>query len=115
MLYFSRKVNQLHQLGVNDIILDPGFGFSKTLDQNYQLMNGLQEIATMNLPMLVGISRKSMIYKFLNCSPEESLNGTNILNTFALLNGADILRVHDVQIAKEAVLLTEKLKATKEC
>ena len=115
MLYFSRKVNQLHQLGVNDIILDPGFGFSKTLDQNYQLMNCLQENATMNLPMLVGISRKSMIYKFLNCSPEESLNGTSILNTFALLNGADILRVHDVQIAKEAVLLTEKLKATKEC
>ena len=108
LLYFAARVRQLHLAGVNDIILDPGFGFSKTLDQNYQLMHHLKEFALLDLPMLVGISRKSMIYKFLETSPEESLNGTTVLNTIALLNGANILRVHDVKAAKEAVSIVSK-------
>ena len=109
MLYFARKVEKLHLLGVSDIILDPGFGFSKTLDQNYQLMKHLEEFQEFRLPLLVGISRKSMIYKFLETSPEESLNGTTVLNTFALLNGANILRVHDVKAAVEAVRIVNKI------
>ncbi|MDD2436984.1 MAG: dihydropteroate synthase [Massilibacteroides sp.] len=104
-LYFASRVRKLHLLGVNDIILDPGFGFSKTVDQNYRLMRHLKDFALLNLPLLVGISRKSMIYKFLETTPEESLNGTTVLNTIALLNGADILRVHDVKEAVEVVCL----------
>lgn len=107
---FSRKVRQLRLLGVNDIILDPGFGFSKTLDQNYTLMKHLTEFREFGLPLLVGVSRKSMIYKFLGGTPADSLNGTTVLNTFALLNGADILRVHDVKAAVEAVRIIDKLK-----
>lgn len=110
--YFADKVYQLQLLGVNDIILDPGFGFSKTLDQNYQLMHHLQAFDIFNLPLLVGISRKGMIYKLLETTPAESLNGTTILNTIALLNGADILRVHDVKQAVEAVRLVNKYKNT---
>ena len=110
MLYFAERVQRLRLLGLNDIILDPGFGFSKTVDQNYQLMNHLREFAAFDLPLLVGISRKSMIYRFLGGTPADSLNGTSVLNTFALLNGASILRVHDVKEAVEAVRLTEKLK-----
>lgn len=109
MLYFARKVRDLHLLGVNDIILDPGFGFSKTLDQNYLLMNHLKEFAIFDLPLLVGISRKRMIYQLLNGTPTESLNGTTTLNTFALLNGANILRVHDVKEAVEAVEIIQKI------
>ncbi len=104
-LYFASRVRQLHLLGVNDIILDPGFGFSKTIDQNFLLMRHLKEFELLELPLLVGISRKSMIYKFLEITPSESLNGTTVLNTIALLNGADILRVHDVKEAKEVVRL----------
>jgi len=108
MLYFARKVRQLRLLGVNDIILDPGFGFSKTVDQNYTLMSHLFEFKEFGLPLLVGVSRKSMIYKYLGGTPADSLNGTTVLNTIALLNGADILRVHDVKAAVEAVKLVSK-------
>jgi len=109
MRYFADKVNHLRLLGVNDIILDPGFGFSKTTDQNYELMNHLQEFQLFDLPLLVGISRKSMIYRFLGGTPADSLNGTTVLNTYALLNGAHILRVHDVKEAKEAVSIVQKI------
>ena len=108
ILYFSRKVRQLHLMGVNDIILDPGFGFSKTVDQNYLLMRQLREFQEFGLPLLVGVSRKSMIYKYLGGTPADSLNGTTVLNTYALLNGADILRVHDVKAAVEAVMVINK-------
>lgn len=110
MLYFAHKVRQLRLLGVNDIILDPGFGFSKTVEQNYMLMSHLREFKEFDLPLLVGISRKSMIYKLLGGTPADSLNGTTVLNTYALLNGADILRVHDVRAAVEAVQIIEQLK-----
>ena len=109
--YFSEKVQRLRDLGVKDIILDPGFGFGKTLEHNYQLMNHLEEFKLFELPLLVGISRKSMIYKLLDTTPEEALNGTTILNTIALQKGAHILRVHDVKAAVEAVKIVEKMKA----
>lgn len=95
--------------GVKDIVLDPGFGFSKTVEQNYRLMQDLDKFSELGLPLLVGISRKSMIYKLLETSPEGALNGTTILNTFALLHGAHILRVHDVREAVEAVRLVDCL------
>lgn len=109
LLYFARKVEELHLLGVNDVILDPGFGFSKTTDQNYRLMSGLSEFTRFELPLLVGVSRKSMIYRYLGGTPADSLNGTTVLHTFALLHGADILRVHDVRPAVEAVRICSKL------
>lgn len=108
--YFSKKIAELHLKGVNDIIIDPGFGFSKTIDQNYELMASLKGFSIFDLPLLVGISRKKMIYNLIDSTAEESLNGTSILNTFSLQNGADILRVHDVKEAVEAVKITEKLK-----
>lgn len=111
MLYFAAKIKQLRLLGVNDIILDPGFGFSKTVDQNYQLMSRLQEFGMFDLPLLVGVSRKSMIYRYLGGTPADSLNGTTVLNTFALMNGANILRVHDVRAAVEATKIITKLNA----
>ena len=101
--YFAAKIDRLTLMGVNDIILDPGFGFSKTLDDNYRLMQHLDEFTRLGLPLLVGISRKSMIYKLLGTVPGESLNGTTALNVLALLGGANILRVHDVRQAVEAV------------
>lgn len=107
--YFSEKIAELHLLGVNDIIIDPGFGFSKTLDQNYELMASLNGLSIFEMPLLVGISRKKMISGFLDTTPAESLNGTTILNAFALQNGANILRVHDVKEAVEAIKLTEKI------
>lgn len=110
MLYFAQKVRTLRQLGVNDVILDPGFGFAKTLEQNYELMRSLPEFSLhFEAPLLVGISRKSMIYKLLDTSPEDSLNGTTVLNTYALLNGADLLRVHDVKAAAEAIEIVKQL------
>lgn len=112
MLYFSRKVEQLHRLGVCDIILDPGFGFSKTLDQNYRLMNRLAELEIFGLPLLAGVSRKRMIYEVTGGEPAGSLNGTTVLNTVALQQGAAILRVHDVKAAVEAVKIVSKLKNT---
>jgi dihydropteroate synthase len=108
ILELSKKVRRLNQLGVNDVVIDPGFGFSKTLDQNYLLMNRLKDFSVFELPLLVGISRKSMIYRLLDNTPEESLNGTAVLNTLALMNGADILRVHDVKAAREAVCIVSK-------
>lgn len=108
LYYFAERIARLESLGVNDIVIDPGFGFGKTLDDNYQLMNRLDEFARIGLPLLVGISRKSMIYKLLDKTPEESLNGTSVLNTLALLGGADILRVHDVKEAVETVKIVSK-------
>lgn len=108
--YFSEKIAKLHLLGVNDIILDPGFGFSKSLDQNYELMSRISFFKNFNLPLLVGISRKSMLYKYLNIEADQSLNATTVMNTYSLLNGANILRVHDVKEAVEAVKIIEKLK-----
>lgn len=101
--FFSEKISVLLQNGVNDIIIDPGFGFGKTMEQNYQLLHQLDHFKILEKPILAGLSRKSMIYKKLNCTPEESLNGTTILNTIAILKGASILRVHDVKEAKEVV------------
>lgn len=108
-MYFAKKVQQLRDLGAKDIILDPGFGFGKTLDDNYELMANLEEFGIFELPLLVGVSRKSMIYRLLDATPEEALNGTSILNAVALMKGADILRVHDVREAVEAVKITGKL------
>ena len=108
--YFSQKLERLFRLGLNDVILDPGFGFSKTLEQNYELMRHLSDFRIFGLPLLVGVSRKSMIYKLLGTTPEESLNGTTVLHTYALLQGADILRVHDVRAAKEAIRIVQQLK-----
>ncbi|OQY03318.1 MAG: dihydropteroate synthase [Bacteroidetes bacterium 4572_117] len=105
--YFAEKIYRLKNIGQKDIIIDPGFGFSKKLDQNYELLKRLKEFNIFELPILAGISRKSMIYKRLNISPEEALNGTSVLNTIALLNGANILRVHDVKEAVQAVKLVE--------
>jgi len=101
--FFAKKVHNLNLLGVNDIILDPGFGFGKSLEQNYQILNNLDFFKIFELPLMVGLSRKSMIYKPLNVGPESALNGTVALNLLSLLKGANILRVHDV---KEAVEMT---------
>lgn len=103
--YFSTKIEALKQKGVHDIVIDPGFGFSKTMDQNYELLHCLEDFRFLNQPILVGFSRKSMIYKKLNCTANEALNGTTILNTQAVLKGAKILRVHDVKEAAEIVKL----------
>lgn len=109
--YFSEKVQKLRDYGVKDIILDPGFGFGKTLEHNYQLMSHLEEFNIFELPLLVGVSRKSMIYKLLGGTPEDALNGTTVLNTISLMKGADILRVHDVKAAVEAVKIVQKIKS----
>lgn len=111
ILYFSEKINQLYRLGLNDILLDPGFGFAKNLDQNYRLMENLNNLSLLELPILVGISRKRMIYQLLDISPEESLNGSTVLHTYALMQGASILRVHDVKEAAEAIKIIQKLKS----
>ena len=108
-LYFSQKINRLQDLGVNDIIIDPGFGFSKTLDQNYKLLQRLEDFREFDLPILIGVSRKSMIYKYLGGEPEDALNGTSIINTIALLKGANILRVHDVKACADAIKIIEKM------
>ena len=111
--YFSEKVQKLRDLGVKDIIIDPGFGlsFGKTLEHNYELMNHLEEFNLFELPLLVGVSRKTMIYKLLGTTPEEALNGTTALHTIALLKGANILRVHDVKEAVESIKIVQKMKA----
>ena len=108
--YFSEKVRRLTKAGVKDIILDPGFGFGKNLEDNYDLLNRLDSFKVFQLPLLVGVSRKSMIYKLLEVDPEHSLTGTIAINVMSLLGGADILRVHDVKEAVEAVKLFIKLK-----
>lgn len=108
--FFEKKLKILQACGLEDILLDPGFGFGKTLDQNYKLLKELDEFKQFNLPVLVGLSRKSMIFKQLETNPEEALNGTSVLNTIALLNGAKILRVHDVREASETISLFLKYK-----
>lgn len=107
--YFVEKTNQLKKLGHSDVIIDPGFGFSKNMEQNYELLNGLHQLQRVGYPILVGVSRKSMIYKLLKTTPEKALNGTNILNFAALERGASILRVHDVKEAKETIELFRAL------
>ena len=108
--YFSEKVRKLTKAGVKDVIIDPGFGFGKTLDHNYDLLNRLDSFKVFQLPVLVGVSRKSMVHKVLDITAEESLSGTVTANTLALIGGADILRVHDVKDATESVKLFTKLK-----
>ncbi|WP_031533562.1 MULTISPECIES: dihydropteroate synthase [unclassified Bacteroides] len=110
-MYFAEKVQRLRDLGVKDIILDPGYGFGKTVEHNYELMNHQEELLEFELPLLVGISRKSMIYKALGITADEALNGTSVLNTISLLKGANILRVHDVATCVEVVNLIQKLLA----
>ena len=109
LYYFSEVKDKARQLKLNDLIVDPGFGFSKTLAQNYELMQQLALFKALECPILVGISRKSMIYKLLDTTPETALNGTTVLNTFALLHGANILRVHDVKEAVECVKIVGEL------
>lgn len=109
LFYFSEKVQQARALGINDLILDPGFGFAKTTDQNYEVMQKMELFNILELPVLAGISRKSMIYKTLGISAQEALNGTTFLNTIALSKGAKILRVHDVKEAMECVTLYNKM------
>lgn len=108
LLMFAKKVQQLRDMGQKDIIIDPGFGFGKTVEQNYQLFNEMEKLSVMELPLLVGISRKSMIFKLLGCTPNEALNGTTVLNTIALTKGASILRVHDVKEAVECCKITSQ-------
>ena len=110
LMAFATKVQQLRDYGQKDIILDPGFGFGKKLEDNYQLMNQLEKLQVMELPLLVGVSRKTMIWKLLNCTPNEALNGTTVLNTIALMKGASILRVHDVREAVECIRITSEIK-----
>jgi dihydropteroate synthase len=108
--WIGERVVKLQSAGVKDIIIDPGFGFGKTIDQNYELLDRLEDLSIPGLPVLVGFSRKSMIWKLLEISPDEALNGTSVLNTIALLKGADILRVHDVKEAKETIRIVQKLR-----
>jgi len=108
LFYFSEKVSKARSLGINDLIVDPGFGFAKTLEQNYEVLQNLELFQMLDLPLLAGISRKSMVYKPLGLTANEALNGTTVLNTIALTKGANILRVHDVKEALECVTLYEK-------
>ena len=111
MIAFADEVQQLRDRGAKDIILDPGFGFGKTLEQNYEIYNGMEQLAALHLPLLVGISRKTMIYKLVGGNPSTALNGTTVLNTAALLKGAGILRVHDVREAVEAVQIVSAIQS----
>lgn len=111
MIAFADEVQQLRDRGAKDIILDPGFGFGKTLEQNYEIYNGMERLAALHLPLLVGISRKTMIYKLVGGNPSTALNGTTVLNTAALLKGAGILRVHDVREAVEAVQIVSAIQS----
>ena len=111
MVHLAERVDLLHQMGVADVVVDPGFGFGKTLDHNYELMDHLEDFHELGCPLLVGISRKSMIYKLVGGTPQTALNGTTVLNTVALLKGAHILRVHDVAPAVEAKKMYLKLKS----
>ena len=112
LMAFARKVQMLRDMGQKDIILDPGFGFGKTVEENYRLMNEMEKLQVMELPVLVGISRKSMIYKLLDTDQSQALNGTTMLNTVALMKGASILRVHDVKEAMECVKMFKALKSS---
>jgi len=108
--YFSEKVFELRALGLNDIIIDPGYGFSKTLDQNYEILGCSELLKNLELPILTGISRKSMLYKVLECGPEDSLNATTAAHSIALMKGTNILRVHDVKEASETIRIMEQIK-----
>lgn len=110
ILYFSEKLKALNLLGVKDVIIDPGFGFGKSLDHNFELLARLNDFRVFDLPMLAGFSRKSMIYKLLNTTPDGALNGTTVLNTIALLKGVSILRVHDVREAVDTIRLLDMYK-----
>jgi dihydropteroate synthase len=112
LLYFSERISVARSLGINDIIIDPGFGFAKTLVQNYEVLNKMELFNLTDLPILAGMSRKSMIYKLLNITPQEALNGTTVLNTIALSKGAKILRVHDVKEAVETIKIVDQLRIT---
>jgi dihydropteroate synthase len=107
--FFAAKIDEAHKVGIHDIIIDPGFGFGKTLDHNYSLLKNLSSMQMDGIPMLIGLSRKSMIHKLLEIEAADALNGTTVLNTIALQQGAQILRVHDVKEAQQAIHLIEKL------
>ena len=109
IFYFSERIEKARSFGISDIIIDPGFGFAKTVEQNYEVLQKMELFSFLELPLLAGVSRKSMIYKVLENSPEEALNGTSVLNTIALQKGAKILRVHDVKEAVECIKLVNKL------
>jgi len=108
--YLIKKTNELKQAGIQDLIIDPGFGFAKTIEHNFELLKNLSAFSILEIPILLGISRKAMIYKTLGLTPNEALNGTSVLNTIGLMNGASILRVHDVKEAKEAITLFLEMK-----
>lgn len=110
IFYFSERIQKARSFGISDIVIDPGFGFAKTVEQNYEVLHKMELFEILELPILVGVSRKSMIYKVLENSPQEALNGTSVLNTIALQKGAKILRVHDVKEAVECIKLVSKLK-----
>jgi dihydropteroate synthase len=110
ILFLAERVNKLKLLGVNDIIIDPGFGFGKNIQHNYELMNRLDAFKIFELPLVAGVSRKAMIWRYLGITPEDALNGTSVLNTLALMGGADILRVHDVREAIETIRIITKIK-----
>ena len=107
--FFNSKIDELESINIKNIIIDPGFGFGKTIDHNFDILSNFEKFKEFKKPLLAGISRKSMIYKFLNTSPSKALNGTSILNTIALNKGADVLRVHDIIEAKECLALFNKL------
>jgi dihydropteroate synthase len=112
--YFAQRLDTLREAGIEDVVIDPGFGFAKTLEQNYQLMNGLGRLSDLGAPILVGISRKSMIYNLLGCTPAEALNGTTALHLEALRQGAKILRVHDTREAIEVVKIYNQLNKNRQ-
>ena len=109
--YFSQRIDKAKSCGINDIIIDPGFGFSKTTQQNYELLNNLEFFKEFQIPIIIGVSRKSMIYKTLNTTPEKALNGSSVLHTIGLMKGANILRTHDVKEAVECVKIVSQLNA----
>jgi dihydropteroate synthase len=111
-MFFTDRVKKLNKAGVKDVIIDPGFGFGKNMEHNYELLNRLDSFKVFQLPLLVGVSRKSMIYKLLGSNPEEALNGTSVVNALALMGGTDILRVHDVREAVEAVRILNMIRST---
>jgi dihydropteroate synthase len=111
MQFFAKKLEIVHKMGIADVIIDPGFGFGKTIEHNFELLKSLEFLGNLGQPIMAGLSHKSMINKVLNISAADSLNGTTVLNTIALLNGADIIRVHEVKEAKEAIALVNKLRS----
>ena len=113
-MFFTESVKKLTKAGVKDVIIDPGFGFGKTLEHNYELLNRLDSFKVFQLPVMIGVSRKSMIFKLLESKPEDALNGTSVVNTLALIGGADILRVHDVREAVEAIRILDMIRSTSE-